>query len=131
MEVYGVHSFFVWNDPLCTFYVRLWPCESLVSIYFLRHPPTSYGVYQLPLLGLHPWITYNFNTEFCISVHLDAVDNTSVTLELFDIKKTSTKVGELFVVLSGMIVSQANLSGNDNSISVTSGECFWQIVLLL
>jgi len=26
--------FFVWNDPLCKFYVRLWPCESLASTHF-------------------------------------------------------------------------------------------------
>jgi len=33
--------FFVWNDPLCTFYVRLWPSESLASTHFLWHPPAS------------------------------------------------------------------------------------------
>jgi len=27
--------FFVWNDPLCAFYVRLWPCVGLASIHFL------------------------------------------------------------------------------------------------
>ena len=43
-EVDGVHThLFVWNDPLsCTFYVRLWPCESLASTHSLWRPHTSW-----------------------------------------------------------------------------------------
>lgn len=32
--------FFVWNELLCTFNVRFWPCESLASTRFLGRPHT-------------------------------------------------------------------------------------------
>jgi len=47
-ELDGVHTL-VWNDPLCTFYVHLWPCRRLASTHFLWRPHVlCLGLYSSP-----------------------------------------------------------------------------------
>jgi len=64
--------FFVWNDPLCTFYLRLWPCEGMAAAHFFLglHPCLCLmllpeGV-QTPSHWLEHWQMYNM-IDLCTS----------------------------------------------------------------